>query len=1203
MSNQFLKLRRSAIPGRIPTTSSLDFGEVALNTYDGLAFMKKSGSNGEEVVPIGIISGSFTGSFYGTASYAETASYLDRDIARIVKNDLTASVEDGEFNIYYNTSSVFTIGQDSLILRTANSTKTLLEVGNSYFNITAGDDTLDNITTYEFDNGDITVHNNEGNFVYELSTLGYIRLYNPNLYPSSSNYIMWKTEPDGGYTHFLPNSNGTYTLSVNNVTSSRNGNVILNSVPTSSYLDGDVSRIASGYVTASVDSIDIFKVEVEQNKVLSFENTNTLTGTQFKLYDVVSGSTGTSVLDSLIKEPNSFYVNFNLAQPINEEYGNYNFLSGQLDYFTLYNFFESDGYINNYQGLYKDNSIFYISLLDNVSPFIHILSTTGSFKVNTSYETTTVNSLDVNSNYIKLNYNLEGTEGNALFAQPSWFLIYNTVSSSLGYNSIGSLGISKDGFFKYITVTSGSDNTILGTYDQFNVINNTLTLRSTNFTENTVYGYNTVYDYDSLVKDDNEFKLYLTTLDTGSNTYNSNQLLQLDKDNFTVYRVYDNGNSNDFSIRKTIDRFEVRNYTTQSNGSSFSDNVVEVTNNYFVTRGFVKESNNNWSAYDTLTNDNDRLNKYIILQNDNGGWSSNAALEVGYNYFYYYSQKKINGSWTNFANLSFTPENGLYTIGDVDNAYSGSYFQIDDFNNRFSFVDGHISASAITSSLYGTASYADRALTASYVSGGSTINSGDPSSYIGLIPITGSASTYMRSDAAPAISQSITPIWTGLHTFQKSSINTTATEVVRLENISSAVSGNPQYSPFLSFTGRWFNTGNNTSNTSIVRIFDRTYSTSNTNTPAELVFQTAFDGTTFKDALTLSAGNLNPILKIHNNGEIQVNNINVNSGTIITIGNPIYVTNSATNGMIGALYIGGNPGNIATSALFHVNSTSKGSIAFPKMTTAQRTAISSPTSGLGVYDTNLNTLYIYNGTAWVMMPNEGSSPTWSGTHIFTGNTTYNGNLFVSNSGGGAPQNVIGLLAGSSYATVQGYTNGGLSSTVGLRFYYNGLEQSSNGLFSHPGHNNFGYKFTGNRTASGTGGGTYADVRIEPTLNFVANTTNNGVYYGVLFNPTLTNTTNTRLYGFFNTVGNNALNTTSGNTIIGASTSSITSAKLEVISTTQGFLPPRMTKTQRNAIVSPEGGLLVVVTGETGGEYLSIYNANQTRWEKVNTTAD
>lgn len=88
MSNQFLKLRRSAVPGKIPDTGSIELGEIALNTHDGLAYMKKSGSNGEEIIAIGTgtsgsftgsftgnFTGSFTGSLQGTSSYAVTASY------------------------------------------------------------------------------------------------------------------------------------------------------------------------------------------------------------------------------------------------------------------------------------------------------------------------------------------------------------------------------------------------------------------------------------------------------------------------------------------------------------------------------------------------------------------------------------------------------------------------------------------------------------------------------------------------------------------------------------------------------------------------------------------------------------------------------------------------------------------------------------------------------------------------------------------------------------------------------------------------------------------------------------------------------------------------------------------------------------------------------------------------------------------------
>jgi hypothetical protein len=49
--------------------------------------------------------------------------------------------------------------------------------------------------------------------------------------------------------------------------------------------------------------------------------------------------------------------------------------------------------------------------------------------------------------------------------------------------------------------------------------------------------------------------------------------------------------------------------------------------------------------------------------------------------------------------------------------------------------------------------------------------------------------------------------------------------------------------------------------------------------------------------------------------------------------------------------------------------------------------------------------------------------------------------------------------------------------------------------------------------------------------------------------------------------------TSGNILVGTSTD-IASSKLTIESTTQGFLPPRMTTTQKNAIASPSAGLVV-----------------------------
>ena len=59
--------------------------------------------------------------------------------------------------------------------------------------------------------------------------------------------------------------------------------------------------------------------------------------------------------------------------------------------------------------------------------------------------------------------------------------------------------------------------------------------------------------------------------------------------------------------------------------------------------------------------------------------------------------------------------------------------------------------------------------------------------------------------------------------------------------------------------------------------------------------------------------------------------------------------------------------------------------------------------------------------------------------------------------------------------------------------------------------------------------------------------------------------------------------TGGNVGIGTSTPH-SSARLDVCSTNKGFLPPRMTKIQRNAIISPAPGLLVFQTDAPSGYY-------------------
>jgi hypothetical protein len=94
---------------------------------------------------------------------------------------------------------------------------------------------------------------------------------------------------------------------------------------------------------------------------------------------------------------------------------------------------------------------------------------------------------------------------------------------------------------------------------------------------------------------------------------------------------------------------------------------------------------------------------------------------------------------------------------------------------------------------------------------------------------------------------------------------------------------------------------------------------------------------------------------------------------------------------------GATPNN---SAMVDIVSTSKG-LLIPRMTTAERTAISTPATGLLVFDSMLNSFYFYNGSTWSAMlitesdPKVGNLtnnylPKWNGTNL------ENGQLFDNN---------------------------------------------------------------------------------------------------------------------------------------------------------------------------------------------------------------
>jgi C1q domain len=122
----------------------------------------------------------------------------------------------------------------------------------------------------------------------------------------------------------------------------------------------------------------------------------------------------------------------------------------------------------------------------------------------------------------------------------------------------------------------------------------------------------------------------------------------------------------------------------------------------------------------------------------------------------------------------------------------------------------------------------------------------------------------------------------------------------------------------------------------------------------------------------------------------------------------------------------------SSSALLDISSTSKGLLT-PRMTTVQRNAVATPAKGLLVYDTDLNSLYHFNGTAWAAVGGSGGSFSLP----YSGSGSYNGDAFsITNLGTGsaitatASGNSVGAMEGTTNATTGGYGLLGTSSTAG-----------------------------------------------------------------------------------------------------------------------------------------------------------------------------
>ncbi|MCZ7593713.1 MAG: hypothetical protein M5U16_01455 [Hyphomicrobium sp.] len=148
-----------------------------------------------------------------------------------------------------------------------------------------------------------------------------------------------------------------------------------------------------------------------------------------------------------------------------------------------------------------------------------------------------------------------------------------------------------------------------------------------------------------------------------------------------------------------------------------------------------------------------------------------------------------------------------------------------------------------------------------------------------------------------------------------------------------------------------------------------------------------------------------------------------------------YANQAQAMAILGNGNVGIGTATPAATALLEVNSTSKGFLP-PRMTAAQRDAIASPATGLIVYDTDLNALYLKTATAWSTVGSGNTvyvtqGLTWNPANLPASTTLSQGDLQV------APSSYAGNNWRKVHATETTGTSG--------KYYFEGVAVTAGGI--------------------------------------------------------------------------------------------------------------------------------------------------------------
>jgi hypothetical protein len=278
--SQNIRLKRSSVPGRVPTTTQLDLGELALNTYDGKLYLKQDINGAQSVIAVGASS-----SFAISASYALTASYFSGSIpsAQSASYALTASYSDNSISASFALTASYADNVGSGISSSLSGS-----VG--YLPVFIGPNALNNSIAYQGLSG-IGINTDSFNAAHEA-----LRVYQPDT--SSFNVIQAVGNTNNYLQINIKNDSLGVSASSDIVATAGNGNEntlyidmgingpgynVENSVGSGNdaYLYSTGNKLLIGNASES-QSVYIFAGGIDelanQKLVLNYDNNHELTG-------------------------------------------------------------------------------------------------------------------------------------------------------------------------------------------------------------------------------------------------------------------------------------------------------------------------------------------------------------------------------------------------------------------------------------------------------------------------------------------------------------------------------------------------------------------------------------------------------------------------------------------------------------------------------------------------------------------------------------------------------------------------------------------------------------------------------------------------------------------------------------------------------------------------------------------------------------